>query len=283
MKPNSAEQFWLDTYPKWFAPDFPEAYESVLDKFHRTVKAAPEKPCIAYFDKVYSYGEVDAMARAMAAGLEKNQVGKGDRVLFVLQNIPQSVIASLAVWMRNATVVPVNPMCTTKDLKNLLADCGAKWIVCEEELYEKSVRGAISDQRVITTSPLDFLAEDQAVPEQLKAARKKTFETTMDFMDFIKDFDKDVDWLILNGWADDKFDLFGDGTIKIYFTPGHTPGHQSILVNLPDSGPMFFAVDACYTTENFEGVLPGLMWNAAESVRSVERMRFLQDVQGVPL
>lgn len=98
-----------------------------------------------------------------------------------------------------------------------------------------------------------------------------------------KDFDKDVDWLILNGWTDDKFDLFGDGTIQIYFTPGHTPGHQSLLVNLPDSGPMFFAADACYTEENFQGVLPGLMWNAAETVRSVERMRFLQDVQGVTI
>ena len=99
-----------------------------------------------------------------------------------------------------------------------------------------------------------------------------------------KDFDKDVDWLILEGWEQDRFDLFGDGSIEIWFTPGHTPGHQSILVNLPNSGPMFFAADACYTQSNLEdGVLPGLMWSAGETVRSVERMRYLKEARGVKI
>jgi len=99
-----------------------------------------------------------------------------------------------------------------------------------------------------------------------------------------KDFDKDVDWLILEGWRDDKLDLFGDGSIFIYLTPGHTPGHQSILVNLPNSGPMFFAADSCYTMENFENnVLPGLMWNAGETIRSVQRMQNLQELCGATI
>jgi N-acyl homoserine lactone hydrolase len=96
-----------------------------------------------------------------------------------------------------------------------------------------------------------------------------------------KDFDKDVDWFILEGWNDDQFDLYNDGSIKIYFTPGHTPGHQSVLIDLK-SGPMFFAADSCYTQENLQdGTLPGLMWNAGETVRSVNRMKFLQDTHGV--
>lgn len=96
-----------------------------------------------------------------------------------------------------------------------------------------------------------------------------------------KDFDKDVDWMILEGWQQDRFDLFGDGSLIIYFTPGHTPGHQALLVNLPNSGPMFLTADSCYTEKNLnEGVLPGLMWNAAETVRSVERMRHLRDSTG---
>ena len=186
MNPNLEEMFWLNTYPDWFVPKFPNAYESVLDKFKRAVKAAPDKPCIGYFDTVYSYGEVDKMAMAFAAVLESKNIGKGDRILFVLQNIPQSIIASLAVWMRNAIVVPVNPMCTAKDLKHLLADSGAIWVICEDGLYEKSVKGAVSDQTVVTTSPLDLFGAGQAVPDQLKAARKMTFETTLDFMELVK-------------------------------------------------------------------------------------------------
>jgi len=99
-----------------------------------------------------------------------------------------------------------------------------------------------------------------------------------------KDFDRDVNWVILEGWRDDKLDLFNDGSMIIYFTPGHTPGHQSVLVNLPNSGPMFFAADSCYTTENInEDVLPGLMWNAGETVRSVQRMKNLQELYGATI
>lgn len=98
-----------------------------------------------------------------------------------------------------------------------------------------------------------------------------------------KDFDKQVDWMLLNGWRDDKFDLFGDQSIVIYFTPGHTPGHQSILVNLPNSGPMFFAADSCYTLENLNNVLPGLVWNPGETVKTLERMKYLRDVMGVKI
>jgi N-acyl homoserine lactone hydrolase len=99
-----------------------------------------------------------------------------------------------------------------------------------------------------------------------------------------KDFDKDVKWLILEGWRDDRLDLFNDGSLIIYFTPGHTPGHQSILVNLPNSGPMFLAADACYTMENLDGeVLPGLMWNAGETVRSVQRMKNLRELCGATI
>lgn len=67
-------------------------------------------------------------------------------------------------------------------------------------------------------------------------------------------------------------------------TPGHTPGHQSILVNLPNTGPLFFAADSCYTEENIANdVLPGLMWSAGETVKSVQRMKNLQDMCGATI
>lgn len=98
------------------------------------------------------------------------------------------------------------------------------------------------------------------------------------------DFDKEVHWFILNGWDDNRFDLFGDGKLIIYFTPGHTPGHQSLLVNLESDGPMFLTGDSCYTLENLnEDVLPGLVWNPSLAVRSIQTMRYLRDVHGVKI
>lgn len=96
------------------------------------------------------------------------------------------------------------------------------------------------------------------------------------------DFDKPVDWFILEGWQDNKFDLFGDGKIVIYFTPGHTPGHQSLLVSLEQTGPMLLTGDACYTTENIDDdCLPGLGWNPAMCINSIQTMRFLRAERGV--
>jgi len=96
-----------------------------------------------------------------------------------------------------------------------------------------------------------------------------------------QDFDKPVDWMLLDGWRDRTFDLFGDGTVTTCFTPGHTPGHQSVLLQLPDTGPLLFAADACYTMENLEAnVLPGLAWNFGEVARSVEWMRMWRDTRG---
>jgi N-acyl homoserine lactone hydrolase len=42
---------------------------------------------------------------------------------------------------------------------------------------------------------------------------------------------------------DGDYDVFGDGTVIIISTPGHTPGHQSLLVNLKKTGPVLLSGD----------------------------------------
>ena len=38
-------------------------------------------------------------------------------------------------------------------------------------------------------------------------------------------------------------DVFGDGSVMLILTPGHTPGHQSLLVRLPKTGPVILTGD----------------------------------------
>ena len=42
---------------------------------------------------------------------------------------------------------------------------------------------------------------------------------------------------------DGDYDVFGDGTVVIIATPGHTPGHQSVLVKLAKTGPVLLSGD----------------------------------------
>ena len=94
---------------------------------------------------------------------------------------------------------------------------------------------------------------------------------------FREDFDKDVNWLLLDGWNDNKHDLFDDGKIIIYYTPGHTPGHQSLLVNLENDGPMLLAQDACFTEENLnEMALPGTTCDSSTYIKTLATFKDLQ-------
>ncbi len=42
---------------------------------------------------------------------------------------------------------------------------------------------------------------------------------------------------------DTDYDVFGDGTVIIKSTPGHTPGHQVLALKLPRTGPVLIAGD----------------------------------------
>lgn len=94
------------------------------------------------------------------------------------------------------------------------------------------------------------------------------------------DFEKPgLKWHFLEGQDHDGFDLYGDGTIKFYFTPGHSPGHQSFLVTLPESGSYVLAIDAAYTMDHWnELCLPGLSTSTVEVARSVQKLRMIADL-----
>ena len=57
-----------------------------------------------------------------------------------------------------------------------------------------------------------------------------------------KDFVKPgIQWALLEE-SEDGYDVFGDGTIRCWRTPGHAPGHQSFEVTLPNTGTMLLTV-----------------------------------------
>ena len=75
---------------------------------------------------------------------------------------------------------------------------------------------------------------------------------------------------------DGDTDVFGDGSVTLVSTPGHTPGHQSLLVHLKNSGFIMLSGDVVHLEENFEkNIVPSLNTNKAESIASMERVRQL--------
>jgi len=75
----------------------------------------------------------------------------------------------------------------------------------------------------------------------------------------------------------DDMDLFGDGSVELIDTKGHTQGHQSLIVRLPNTGTVILAADAAYMPENLQGTIPGIVWNVEEAMNSIERMKMIRD------
>lgn len=73
-------------------------------------------------------------------------------------------------------------------------------------------------------------------------------------------------------------DVFGDGRVTILRTPGHTPGHQSLLLDLPNHGRYLLTGDLYHTRENFvEGLVPGANVSRADTLASFDRFKRIAD------
>src|ERR1700722_15205939 len=78
---------------------------------------------------------------------------------------------------------------------------------------------------------------------------------------------KDSKTTILSSTAD--YDVFGDGTVIIKQTPGHTPGHQVLFLKLPKTGPVLIAGDLYhYNEERNTDHVPSFEYNKEQSLAS---------------
>ena len=76
--------------------------------------------------------------------------------------------------------------------------------------------------------------------------------------------------------VDGDTDVFGDGSVTLVSTPGHTPGHESLLVHLRNSGFIILSGDVVHLEENFEkNIVPSLNTDKAASIASMARVRQL--------
>jgi len=102
----------------------------------------------------------------------------------------------------------------------------------------------------------------------------------------LADYDKPgVPWVLLED-SEDGYDLFGDGTLRCWRTPGHTAGHLSFEVHLPSGAAFILAVDAANTIEHLnETKTPAFALSIPDAITSMRRLRRLAwraDAQVVP-
>jgi glyoxylase-like metal-dependent hydrolase (beta-lactamase superfamily II) len=82
---------------------------------------------------------------------------------------------------------------------------------------------------------------------------------------------------------DGDYDLFGDGSIMILSTPGHTLGHQSMKVKTAGSGSIIISQDAIWMQENLDGYPAGLNYSVKDYTDSVNRLKHMRDLEGAQI
>lgn len=77
-------------------------------------------------------------------------------------------------------------------------------------------------------------------------------------------------WRLLDGDTE-----LGPG-LTVLRTDGHTPGHQSLLVELPETGPVILAGDCVYWQEHLDDErVPGVVFNPTLAFHSIRRLKTL--------
>jgi len=116
--------------------------------------------------------------------------------------------------------------------------------------------------------------------KELEAARDPGVLAEKRYTPSAQDFDHPLAYRPIDG----DYDVFGDGTVVLFPTHGHTPGHQSLRVRAGKGSDLVLTADACYTRENMDrDLLPGVLWDAGEMAHSLARLRELRDRQGATI
>jgi N-acyl homoserine lactone hydrolase len=68
-------------------------------------------------------------------------------------------------------------------------------------------------------------------------------------------------------------DVFGDGSVRILSTPGHTPGHQVLLVRMAKTGYVLLTGDAVHFRDNWDNRrVPSMNTSKEDTVKSLQRI-----------
>jgi glyoxylase-like metal-dependent hydrolase (beta-lactamase superfamily II) len=138
---------------------------------------------------------------------------------------------------------------------------------------------------IISHSHLDHIGNIKLFPKAVHVIQKKElyqawwpekFQRGPAFV--MGDFDgpaRDFNYLELDG----DYDLFGDGSVTVISSPGHTLGHQSVRVRFPNGKTMIMAQDAIWFKENLEGYPAGLNYSVKDYNASINRLKMMRDLE----
>jgi long-chain acyl-CoA synthetase len=128
------ERIWVKNYPAGVPADVDvDAFRSIGEMFEKSVDTFAMNTAYIHMGKALTYAEVDRLSRAFAAYFgEKLGLSKGAHVALVMPNVLQYPIALFGALRAGYTVINCNPLYTSRELEQQLADSKAEAVVVAE-------------------------------------------------------------------------------------------------------------------------------------------------------
>ncbi len=116
---------------------FQNAPANLRDMFAYCLQHGP-KDFVVYDGERLSFAETHRRAARLANALiEQYGIAKGDRIAIAMRNLPEWIIAYMAVTSSGAVAVPMNAWWVTEELAFGLDDSGARLVIADRERLER--------------------------------------------------------------------------------------------------------------------------------------------------
>lgn len=128
---------WVQHYQPGVPADIEIPTTSLVEMCEDAVERGGDGVALQFFGRETTYRALgDQIARA-AEGLRRLGVRAGDRVALILPNCPQHVVAFYAALRLGAIVVEHNPLYTSRELRHLFEDHGARVVIAWDAAVAK--------------------------------------------------------------------------------------------------------------------------------------------------
>jgi carnitine-CoA ligase len=111
--------------------------DTVVDAIRRAVDREPDKVFLEFSGSTHTYADVFQAAVQMANSLRLLGLEPGERVVTILDNNVDAVVAWFAINMLGAINVPINTAYKGEFLRHQISDAGAKIIIAEADYAER--------------------------------------------------------------------------------------------------------------------------------------------------
>ncbi|AYN38652.1 long-chain fatty acid--CoA ligase [Streptomyces dangxiongensis] len=120
-----------------------------------TAARRPDAPAVIFEDTPVPYGLLWERARSYAAEMRRHGIGPGDRVGLLLPNTPHFPVAYYGTLALGATVVPMSTQLRSGEIEFVLADSGARALVCAAPTLDEGAKAAATAGATLFTVGVD--------------------------------------------------------------------------------------------------------------------------------